>query len=123
MSLFERKQQLSQGGAKGKPEKIPSPKEEKKNTSGFAGKPFLRREEFKSWLRRPEAYKASGLPETERVKLEKELFGPKYGFFIEKGEPEKALKKMKTEKFKAPTGAQKAKIDKRIRLIKKFLGK
>lgn len=118
-----KKQQLNQVEAKGKSEKIPSPKEENKDTSGFAGKPFLRREEFRGWLRRPEAYKASGLPETERVKLEKELFGPKYGFFIEKGEPEKALKKMKSEKSKAPTGAEKAKIEKRIRLIEKFLGK
>ena len=123
MSLFEKEQQPGQGGAKEKPEKILSPKEEKKDTSGFAGKPFLKREEFKGWLRRPEAYKASGLPEAERVKLEKELFGPKYGFFIEKGEPEKVLKKMETEKFKAATGAENAKIDKRIRLIKKFLGK
>ena len=64
--------------------KIPSPKEEKKDTSGFAGKLFLKREEFRGWLRRPEAYKASGLPETERVKLEKELFGPKYGFLLKK---------------------------------------
>jgi len=67
MSLEEKKQSLSGGEIK----REMSPKEEKKDTSGFGGKPHITREEFRSWLRRPDLYKTTDLPETERVKLEK----------------------------------------------------
>jgi len=119
MALFEKKQQLGQG----KSEKIPPPKEEKKDTSGLGGKPYLTREEFRHWLRKPEHYPSTGLPETERVKLEKELFGLEYGSYIEKGEPEKALKKLEMAKFKAKNQVERVKIEKEIKLLKRFLGK
>lgn len=119
MSLEEKKQSLSGGEIK---RETPPPKEEKKDTSGFGGKPHIAREEFRSWLRRPDLYKTTGLPETERAKLEKELFGSEYGYFIEKGEPEKVMKKLEMEKFKAPSEAEKAKIDKKIKILKNFLG-
>lgn len=119
MGLFEKKQEPGRGE---KGEKIP-PSKEKKDTSGFKGKPYLSREELRRWLRGPEAWKASGLAETERVKLEKELSESKYGYYIERGEPERAIKELEKEKYKAKTGAEKVKIDKKINLLKKFSGK
>lgn len=98
-------------------------KEISKDKSGFGGKAYIPREHFREWLKRPEHFKTLKKPTRERVKLEKELFGPEYGHYIERGEPEKVLKKLEKEKFRAATGAEKEKIDKKIRLIEKFLGK
>jgi hypothetical protein len=98
-------------------------KDFKKDTSGFGGKPYLRREEFREWLRRPEQFSILKSPSHERAKLEKELFGREYGYYIEKKEAEKVLKKLEREKFKAFTSLEKAKVEKKIRLMKKFLGK
>jgi len=124
MALIEKKQELSQGKEPLKLEKTPPPKEEKKDISGFGGKRSLTREEFRGWLKKPEAWKASRLPQTERVKLEKELFEPKkFGHFIERGEPEKRLKKLKMEKFQAKTQAERSELSKKIKLMKRFLGK
>lgn len=95
---------------------------ERKNTSGFKGKPYLTREEFRKWLRGTEAWEISGLPETERIKLEKELSESKYGYYIERGELERAIKELVKEKYKAKSETEKTKIDKKINLLKKFLG-
>jgi len=95
----------------------------KKDTSGFGGKPYLRREEFREWLRKPEQFPILKTPSHERAKLEKELFGREYGYYIEKREAEKVLKRLEKEKFKAPTSFEKTKVEKKIRLIKRFLGK
>lgn len=104
-------------------EKGKSPKKEiPKNTSGFGGKSHLSREKFREWLRRPEQFKITKTPSKERAKLERELFGSEYGHYIEKGEPEKALKKLEIEKYKT-SGVKREKIEKKIKLIKKFLGK
>jgi hypothetical protein len=125
MALFEKKQQLDQEGLKGKPEKIPPPKEEKRDTSVYGEKPSLKRGEVREWLRRDEIYKIIPRPKEKRAQLEKELFGPesgKYGSLIEraKKEPERLLNEIETGKVKPPASLTKHQAKS---LLKKFLGK
>jgi hypothetical protein len=122
MALFEKKQQLEQEGLKEKPEKIPPPKEEEKDTSAFQEKSYLKRREVRDWLKGDEIYKIIPQPKEKRAQLEKGLFGPKYGSLIEraKKEPERLLKEIETGKVKPPAGLTKHQAK---RLLKKFLGK
>jgi hypothetical protein len=106
--------------AKGKPQ---PPKEVKKDTSAFGGRSYLTREQVRGELRKPAYFKATGWRERERVKLEKEIFGPEYGHFIERGEPEKVLKKLEMKKFQARTSTEKSALSKKIKTLRKFLGK
>ena len=115
------------GSMREKPEKAPTPlpKEEKKDTSAFQGKPYLARGEVREWLRKDEIYKIIPLSKEKRAKLEKELFGPesgKYGSLIErsKKESERLLNEIETGKVKLPAGLTKDHVK---NLFKKFLGK
>lgn len=124
MAIEKIKQELSQGGMKEKPEKMPPLKEEKKDTSAFRGKPHLERWEVREWLRKDEIYKIVPWPKEKRAQLEKELFGPesgKYGSLIEKAkrEPESVLRDLEEGKIKPPAGLTKDQIK---RLLKAFLG-
>jgi len=96
---------------------IPS-KEEKKDTSGFGGKPYISGEEFRQWLRRPELYSRTGIPESKRLEFEAEIRS-KYGYYLERGEPEKLIRDLETGQLK-PVGLSK---EQAIRLLKEFLGK
>jgi len=125
MSISEKKGELSGGGMKEKPERMFSSPKEEKDTSAFQGKPSLKREEVREWLRKPEIYKIIPKPSEERAKLEKELFGPEsggYGSLIEraKREPERLLNDIETGKIKPPAGLTKYQVKD---LFKKFLGK
>ena len=118
MALFEKKRELSRGSPK---YKIPQ-KEEKKDASGFGGKPYLREGEFMRWLREDKLYKTTGIPEAKRIEMGKELFKRQKGYFFEKGEPERILKELKREKFKVKKDSERAEINKKIKLLKEFLG-
>ena len=103
----------------------PPPKEEKKDTSAFQEKSYLKRGEVRGWLKRPEVYKIIPQSKERRAKLEKELFGPesgKYGLLIEraKKDPERLLREIETGKVKPPAGLTKHQAKS---LLKKFLGK
>ena len=105
-----------------KTDKTPLPNG-KKDTSGFGGKPFLKREELKGWLKRPEVYQLTKVPEQKRVKWEKELFTPEIcRELIEKGEPEKIkteLEKGKWGKFKHLSQKDREMF---LRVVKEFKG-
>lgn len=58
----------------------------------------------------------------ERAKLEKEVFGKKYGQMIDKGEFKRKLRELRHEKFIAKTGAEKTNIDRKIRYLRKLGG-
>lgn len=123
MSISEKKQELSEKRIGAKPEKAPPPpKEEEKDTSGFGGKSHITKQEFGRWLRKPERFKETGIPEAERIQLEKD-FGSEYGYYIQKGEPEKVLKKLDSERNQAKTSKERVEKERKIRLLKKFLGK
>lgn len=100
------------------------PKVEKKDTSAYGGKPYLKRWEVRQWFRKPETYKIIPLPKEKRAGLEKELFGPesgKYGPLIEKAkrEPERVLEDLRLGRIKPPKGITK---ERTIGLLQKFLG-
>ena len=103
-------------------EKTALPKE-KKDTSAFEGKQYLRREEAKRWFKRPEMYHLTKLPEKERIKLPEKLFPPKeYGQFIEKGEPERVLRELEKGKWGEFKNLSPIEREKYIRTVEKFLG-
>jgi len=58
----------------------------------------------------------------ERVKLEKEVFGKKYGQIIDKGEFRRKLQELKHEKFIAKNSTEKTNIDRKIRYLEKLSG-
>ena len=97
-----------------------------KDPSVFSGKPFLKRSEFRDWLRSDNAWKASELPREKRVLLERKLFDTsRFGQLIDRKDAEKVYRDF----MKSSQGAQKkykvseeerAKI---IRLLGNFLGK
>jgi len=100
-----------------------APPKEKKDTSAFGGKQYLRREEAKRWFKRPEMYHLTKLPEKERIKLPEKLFPPKeYGQFIEKGEPERVLRELEKGKWGEFKNLSPIEREKYIRTVKKFLG-
>lgn len=125
MALFEKKQQLSQGGPK---EKTPPPPKEKtppqkEDTSVFRGKPYLTRAQVREELRKDEAYKLLRIPKEKRIKLEQELFPrEKYHEFVDLKEVEKVVKNLRKEQFKNPS--KKWEIEREINYLKnKFLRK
>lgn len=125
MALLEKKQQLSQEGLKGKPEKAPPQKEKKKDISAFKGKPYLKGEEIREELRKEEAYKILRLPREERVKLEAERFErKKFGEFIDQKEIEKVVKELRKKESLERDIAKKFAIRREREFWeKKYLGK
>jgi hypothetical protein len=107
--------------------KPPPIKEEKIDTSAFQGKPYLKREEVRSWLRRDEAWKITKITAKNRPGLEKKLFDPKrFGSLIDQKEAKIVYKDF--ENFPARVKKRYGIKDKggrgKVRnLLKKFLGK
>jgi len=107
------------------PGKTPPLKEPK--PSGFGGRPFLRREEFRGWLRKEEAWRVSKMPQKERVGLEKKLFDPKRsGELIEPKEAEKVYREIKNFPIRSK-GKYGFKSEgerfKALKILEKLLGK
>ncbi len=133
MALFERKQQLGQGVGKPMgptgPEKMPPPKEEKKDTSIFGGKKEISMQEARWKMRKgPSVIPGTGgLMFAEKEKVE--LFDKatkKWGLFLNKNEEvPKIFKALKQERFNAKTDAERLKIDRQIRYLEqeKLFGK
>lgn len=105
----------------GRPEKMPLPKEEKKDSSIFGGKPFVKSEGLRKWARSDSAFKTTKLSQGERGQRIKQIFGGKD--FIDRGKTEKQLKKLQMEKFQAKTDTAKKDLEKDIKIIKGILGK
>ena len=70
-----------------------------------------------SWITSSERF-----DEKERVGLEKEVFGKKYGSFISREEYKKALRELEQKKFRAKSSQEKLDIERKIRYLKKFGG-
>jgi hypothetical protein len=56
----------------------------------------------------------------ERIKLEKEVFGKKFGELITKQEFKRRLLKMRGNKYRAKTSAEKLKLGRKMRYLEKL---
>ena len=105
------------------PKKEPAPKD----TSAFQGKPYLKREGIRDWLRRDEVWRVTKKPKEERVGLESKIFQRKeVGEFVDPKEAERIYKKMKdypTESKKQYGIQSEGERYKILNMLKKFLGK
>jgi hypothetical protein len=59
----------------------------------------------------------------EREGMEQEIFGKKYGSFLDKSEFNRKISELSAERYKAKTYVEKSKIDKKIKLVKEILKK
>lgn len=115
---MDKKGEISKEGPKGRLEKMPPVKEEKKDTSVFGGKKYVPQEVGRQWVRRPELFKATGIPEAKRLKIWQEL-SKNWGYFIEQGELDKPLEKLKMERYRAKTEIQRKEIEEKIKILEK----
>lgn len=89
--------------------------------SGFGDKKEISRDEFRKWLRKPELFSISGMNERERLKFEEEL-RKTYGYYLEKHEMNKIKRNLESERYKEKDRTKRTKIEKKLKIIKKFLG-
>jgi len=127
MAIEERKQELNRGGTTQRPEKTsPPPKAEPpKDTSILGGKTAIPMSEAAWKIRKSSPYiPGSGgamLSEQERMEIANEL-SKKYGGYLEKGEKPLIYKDLYKQLGQAKTGAEKLKVDRKIRWLKDKLG-
>ncbi|MCK4454135.1 hypothetical protein KAU51_02200 [Candidatus Parcubacteria bacterium] len=89
----------------------------------FDKKEHLTRSQFRERLRKssPNIPGSSRMfSRQERAKLEKEVFGRKYGQMIDKVEFKRKLRELRHKKFIAKTGTEKTNIDRKIRYLEKL---
>ncbi len=127
MALEDKRQELSRGGMSSRPEKAgPPPKAEPpKDSSIFGGKSAIPMSEAAWKIRKSSPYiPGSGgamLSEQERMEIGNEL-SKKYGGYLEKGEKSLIYKDLYKQLGQAKTGAEKLKVDRKIRWLKDKLG-
>jgi len=101
-------------------------KKSKNSKKDFFGKRgYLTRAELRGKLRKASPFVRgfSGMmKKKERVRIEKEVLGRKYGHFIDKKDSSEALKELRKAKWKAKTRSEKRKIKRDIRLFKDLTG-
>lgn len=129
MGLFGRKQEKARSNFSwlGRKSQERTSKSKEPSPSGFGGKPYVRREQFRNWLRKDEVWSASKMSKNERVGLEKQLFDPKKtGSFIKEKDAQKVYKEIKNfpkksaEKYGLKSQAERTKT---LKVLEKFLGK
>ena len=81
------------------------------------------RSELRKILRDPSSRNVPGggvIPRNERIKMEKEIFGQRYGNYISDKDFKKAIWGLRKEKAHAKTQVDRIKIDRKIRFLKKI---
>ena len=89
----------------------------------FDKKQSLDRREFRAKLEKASPKIPGSSKEfnrVERIKLEKEVFGKKFGQSITKQEFKRRLLKMRENKFRAKTGDEKLKLGRKMRYLEKL---
>lgn len=89
----------------------------------FDKKKSISRREFRKTLGRTPMRPASGArrhTRRERIKFEKEIFGPKYGGQISERDYRTALGKMHGDRFKAKSSAERREIERKIKYLKRI---
>jgi hypothetical protein len=87
----------------------------------FGKKEYVSRIELRQKLRQaPSKFSGSGRRYTaqERVKVEKEMFGNKYGNYITRGEYKDRIRKLEKERYTAKKNSEKIEINKKIKFLK-----
>lgn len=102
--------------------------EKPKDTSAFQGRPYLKREDVRRWLKRDEVWKITKIPAKSRPALEKKLFDPKrFGSFVDRREADIVYKDFKDypmTRARMKYGMKSRRETARtFKLLKKFLGK
>ena len=96
-----------------------------KDSSLFRGRPHIERHEVRGWLKGNDAFRISGgIPEQQRIALEKKLF-PK-GQFVTKKDAEKTFRTLKDypEKSKKEFGVNNdTERRKALNVVRQILGK
>ncbi len=121
MSISEKKRELGDRGIREKPGKTPPPKEEKKDTSIFGGKPYMRKGDFMRELKDQKFYKTTGLREKGRIELGKKLFGG-FGSYIDPGEAKEAKRQLELGRYGKFKDLSLSEKEKAKKLIKEILG-
>ena len=122
MGLSEKKQELSQGRAQGRPGEMSLSKKEKEDSSIFRGKPEMAAGNFNRWLQNPERYKTTGLGEKKIAELKGKLFGS-CGTVIQKGEIEEIKRQIELGKWGKFKGLSETEKKDAVKLIGGILGK
>ena len=125
MAMFNIKRGFG-GGAREGPGKTPAPlpKEEKKDTSIFRGKPAIPPNEAKWRIRGSAPFVPGGgrmYSEQERIKIADELL-KKPGGYLKRRDVPKIYKSLKKKRSSAKTGREIREIDRKIRYLKGLLG-
>ena len=97
---------------------------EKPSEDFFGKKEYISRIELRQKLREaPPKFSDSGRRYTtqERIKVEKEMFGNKYGNYITRGEYKDRIRRLEKEKYSAKKNSEKIEIDRKIRFLKNLI--
>ena len=87
----------------------------------FGKKGYVTRIELRQKLRdAPSKFSGSGRRYTrqERVKVEKEMFGNKYGNYISNQEYKNRIRRLEKERYNTKKGSEKIEINKKITFLK-----
>ena len=91
----------------------------------FDKKGYLSRLELRQKLRKAPS-RVSGLGKwhtrKERINIEKEIFGRKYGHYITPQECRYRFRELEKERFRAKTGKEKLEINRKIKYLKGLTG-
>lgn len=97
-----------------------------KSTQDFFGKKgYVSRIELRQKLRKaPSKFSGSGKRYTkqERVKVEKEMFGNRYGRYITGAEYKDKIRRLEKERYRTKKSSEKIEINKKIKFLKNLTG-
>ena len=85
----------------------------------------MKRNQFREKLRKASPFvpgTSKIISRSERVKMEKDLFGKSYGSFIDKREFNKEIKRLEKQKYQSKQSSEKINLDSKIRYLKKLGG-
>ena len=102
---------------KKKDEKTP-----RKDAPLFGERKFIKRNEFRQWMKKSELYKVDRLSGLARRKKYEQMFPEKGRGYLKREAVKRELKKLRTQRYKAPTLKRRKEINKTMKLLEKALG-
>lgn len=98
---------------------------EKPTQDFFGKKGYVSRIELRQKLREaPPKFPNSAKRYTwqERVRVEKEIFGSRYGRYITRGEYKDKIRRLEKERYRTKKSSEKIKVNKKIKFLKDLTG-
>ena len=86
----------------------------------FSKKGYLSRGELSGKFREASFGYDMGLDRIKREKMLKEVFGKETGYYVNRSEFQKAIKKLQHQSFIAKTGKEKLEFERKARFLKKI---